>query len=110
MKVHINTVNVLNEVFIVRARVVFNESLNNCFLFTFRVQAEEFTLRSKITTLSLDRVTDSRKDSTDKCLVNFKENGIQLALNKRQKVINVSLVSAATEPTLYAMLGNGSKM
>ena len=53
MKIHSNTINVLNEVLIVRARVVFNESLNSCFLSRFGYKPKNSRTRSKITTLSL---------------------------------------------------------
>ena len=35
MKIHNSTINVLNDVFNVRARVVFNEALNNSYLLRF---------------------------------------------------------------------------
>ena len=71
MKIHSNTINVLNEVLMVRASVVFRESLNNTRLVTFRIQTEELTYTVEDYHLIIDRVTDSRQDSTDKCLVDF---------------------------------------
>ena len=70
-KIHNNTINVLNEVLIVRAKVVFNESLNNCQTVTFRVQAEELTDTVEDNHLIIDRITDSSQDSTNECLVDF---------------------------------------
>ena len=52
-KIHNNTINVLNEVLMVRAKVVFNESLNNCIRLRFGYRPKNSRIRSKITTLSL---------------------------------------------------------
>ena len=52
-KIHNNTINVLNEVLIVRANVVFSESLNSKRLLRFGYKLKNSRTRSKITTLSL---------------------------------------------------------
>ena len=64
-KIHNNTINVLNEVLMVRAKVVFNESLNNW------IQTEELTDTVKDNHLVIDRITDSGQNSANKSLVNF---------------------------------------
>ena len=53
MKIHSNTINVLNDVLMVRASVVFRESLNNTRLSRFGYKPKNSRTRSKITTLSL---------------------------------------------------------
>ena len=58
-KIHNNTINVLNEVLIVRAKVVFNESLNNCKRLRFGYKPKN------------SRITDSSQDSPNECLVDF---------------------------------------
>ena len=75
-KIHNNTINVLNEVLIVRAKVVFNESLNNCKRLRFGYKPTfghnpppEDTVEDNH--LIIDRITDSSQDSTNECLVDF---------------------------------------
>lgn len=70
-KIHNNTINVLNEVLMVRAKVVFNESLNKLHTVTFRIQTEELTDTVKDNHLVIDRITDSGQNSANKSLVNF---------------------------------------